>query len=118
MQAEYDEKVLDNWRLPNGKYIVKMKKDDGLDDHDSEIQNNLPVQLGSFILSNSKRIMNSFIREIFGFYNNNIYFTDAGSLYIEKRYCNVLHEKLYQGKNDYNTGGIFYGFFLPPKTKY
>ena len=26
MQTEYDENVLDSCRLPNGKYIVKMKK--------------------------------------------------------------------------------------------
>ena len=124
MQAEYDEKVLDYWRLPNGKYNVKMKKDDGLDDHDCGIKNTLPGQLGSFIFSNSKRIMNNFIREKIEYNNNNIYSTDADSLYIEKRYWKVLREanlvgkKLYQGKNDYNTGGIFYGFFLPPKTKY
>ena len=32
MQTEVDENVLDYWKLPNGNYIVKMKKDDGLDD--------------------------------------------------------------------------------------
>ena len=26
MQTEYDENVLDYWRLPNGSYIVKFKK--------------------------------------------------------------------------------------------
>ena len=30
MQTELDENVLDKWRLRNGNYIVKMKKDDGL----------------------------------------------------------------------------------------
>ena len=34
MQTEYDDNVLDYWKLPNGNYIVKVKKDDGLDgDH-------------------------------------------------------------------------------------
>ena len=33
MKTEFDEKVLDYWKLPNGNYIVKMKKDDGLDDN-------------------------------------------------------------------------------------
>ena len=84
MKTEFDENVLDYWRLPNGNYIVKMKKDDGLDD-DCDVKNTLPAVLGAFILGNSRRIMNKFIREINGFYNNNIYYTDTDSLYIEKK---------------------------------
>ena len=123
MKTEFDENVLDYWKLPNGNYIVKMKKDDGLDD-DCDIKNTLPAVLGAFTLSNSKRIMNNFIREINGFYNNSIYYGDTDSLYIEKKYWDVLDkanlvgEKLCQGKNDYKTGGIFYGLFLAPKIKY
>ena len=26
MKTEFDENVLDYWKLPNGNYIVKMKK--------------------------------------------------------------------------------------------
>ena len=29
METEFDEVVLDYWKLPKGNYIVKMKKDDG-----------------------------------------------------------------------------------------
>ena len=100
-----------------------MKKDDGLDD-DCDIRNTLPAVLGAFILSNSRRIMNKFIRELNGFYNNDICYTDTDSLYIEKKYWDVLDkanlvgEGLYQGKNDYKTGSIFYGLFLAPKIKY
>ena len=75
MQTEYDENVLDYWKLPNGIYIVKLKRGDGLDDNDCGLKNSLPAHLGAFMLSNSKRIMNivnNFIREINGFYNNNI----------------------------------------------
>ena len=67
--------------------------------------------------------MNNFIREINGFYNNNIYYGDTDSLYIEKKYWDVLDKanlvgkNLCQGKNDYKTGGIFYGLFLAPKIK-
>ena len=88
------------------------------------MKNTLPCHLGAFILSNSKRIMNNFIREINGFYNNSIYYGDTDSLYIEKTYCDVLDkanlvgENLCQGKNDYKTGVIFYGLFLAPKIKY
>ena len=83
METEYDENVLDYWKLPNGNYIVKLKKDDGLEG-DNDVKNTLPSHLGAFILSNSKRILNNFIREINGFYNNSIYYTDTDSLYIEK----------------------------------
>ena len=48
MQTEYDENVLDNWRLRNGKYIVKMKKDDGLDENDCDFKNSLAAHLGVF----------------------------------------------------------------------
>ena len=122
MKTDFDENVLDYWKLPNGNYIVRMKKDDGLND-DCDIKNILPAVLGAFILSNSKRIMNNFIREINGFYNNSIYYGDTDSLYIEKKDWDVLDKAnlvgkgLCQGKNDYKTGGIFYGLFLAPKVK-
>ena len=123
METEYDDNVLDYWRLPNGNYIVKLKMDDRLD-CDNDVKNTLPSHLGAFILSNSKRFMNNFIREINGFYNNSIYYGDTDSLYIEKNYWDVLFKAnlvgkiLCQGKNDYETVGIFYGLFLAPKIKY
>ena len=76
MKTEIDENVLDYWKVPNGNYIVKMKKDDGLDDG-YDTKNTLTAVLGSFILANSRRIMNKFVREINGFYENNIYYTDT-----------------------------------------
>ena len=105
METEYDENVLDYWKLPNGNYIVKLKKNDGLEG-DDDVKNTLPSHLGAFILSNSKRIMNNFIREINGFYNNSIYYTDTDSFYIEKKYWDALDKaslvgkNLSQGKND------------------
>ena len=123
METEYDENILDYWRIPNGIYIVKLKKVDGLEE-DNDVKNTLPSHLGAFILSNSRRFMNKFIREINGFYNNSIYYTDTDSLYIEKKLWDVLDkanlvgEILCQCKNDYKTGGIFYGLFLAPKIKY
>ena len=32
--------------------------------------------------------------------------------------ANSVRKNLCQGKNDYETGGIFYGLFLAPKIKY
>ena len=116
MKTEFDENVLDYWKLPNGNFIVKMKKEDGSDD-DCDIKLILAAVLGAFILSNSKRNMNNFIREINGFYDNSIYYGDTDSLYIEKKHWDVLDkatlvgEELCQGKKDYVTGGICYGFF-------
>ena len=124
MKTEFDENVLDYWRLSNGNYIVKMKNDDGLDGDDCDIKNTLPAVLGAFILANSRRIMNKFIREINGFYENNVYYTDTDSLYIEKKYwdlldkANLVGDNLCQGKNDYKSGGIFFGLYLAPKIKY
>ena len=31
METEYDFHVFDYWKLSNGDYIVKLKKDDGLE---------------------------------------------------------------------------------------
>ena len=93
-----------------------MKKDDGLDD-DCDIENTLPAVLGAFILSNRKRIMNNSIREINGFYNNSKYYGDTDSLYIEKKYwdvldkANIVVEELCQGNIDYKTGGFFTVYF-------
>ena len=123
MKPEFDENILDFWKLPYGNFFVKMKKDDGLDD-DCNIKNNLPAVLGAFILSNSKRIMNNFIREINGFFSNSINYGDTDSLYLEKKYWDVLDkanlvgEELCHGKNDYKIGGIFYCLLLAPKIKY
>ena len=89
MKTEFDENVLDYWKLPNEKFIVKMKKDDGLDD-DCDIKNTPPAVLGAFMLGNSRRIMNNFIRKINRFYNNSKYYTDTNSLYIEKKGWDVL----------------------------
>ena len=122
METEFDENELDYWKLPNGNYIVKFKKDDGLDG-DNDVKDTMPSRLGVFILSNSKRIMNKFIKEINGFYSNNIYYTDADSLYIEKKYwdlldkANLVGKILCQGKNGYKTGGMFYAQILAPKRK-
>ena len=76
MQTVYVETVLDYWRLPNGNYIEKLKNDDGLDG-DNDVKNTLPSPLGVLKLSNSRRIVMSFVREINGFYNNSIYSGDT-----------------------------------------
>ena len=83
METEYDENVSDYRRLQNANYVVKLKKDDRLEG-DNDVKSTLPSHLGAFILSNRKLIMNNFIREINGFYNNVIYYGDTDSKYIDK----------------------------------
>ena len=79
MQTEYDERVKDYWKISGINYIVKMIDDAGLEDEVKKL-NTMPLHLGAFVLSNSKRIMNNFIHAINGFYTNDIYYTDTDSL--------------------------------------
>ena len=123
MMSEYDERVKDYWKISNINYIVKMFDDPGLEDEIKKI-NTMPLHLGAFVLSNSKRNMNNFIHAIDGFYTNDVYYTDTDSLYIENKHWDKLEKaglvgkNLLQGKNDNKDGGIFYGLFLAPKIKY
>ena len=123
MQTEYDERVKDYWKISSINYIVKMVDDPGLEDEIKKV-NTMPLHLGAFVLSNSKRIMNNFIHAINGFYTNDVYYTDTDSLYIENKHWDKLEKAglvgkiLLEGKNDYKDGGIFYGLFLAPKIKF
>ena len=123
MMTEYDQRVLDYQKINYGSYIVKLKDDEGLQDEVKKV-NTMPLHLGSFVLSNSKQIMNNFVHAIGGFYTNDVYYTDMDSLYIENKHWDKLNEaglvgkNQLQGKNDYKDGGIFYGLFLAPKMKY
>ena len=85
MQTEYDERVKDYWKKSNINYIVKMIDDKGLEDEIKKI-NTMPLHLGAFVISNSKRIMINFIHAINGFYTNDVYYTDTDSLYIENKH--------------------------------
>ena len=95
--TEYDERVNDYWQIPGIKYIVKMIDDAGLE-KEFEKMNTMPLHLGAFVLSNSKRIMYSFIHVINGFYTNDVYYTDTDSLYIENKHWNKLDNAGLVGK--------------------
>ena len=58
----------------------------------------MPLHLGAFVLSNSKRIMNNFIHAINGFYTNDVYYTDTDRLYIENKLRDKLNEAGLVGK--------------------
>ena len=100
-----------------------MIDDKGLEDEIKKL-NTMPLHLGAFVLSNSKRIMNNFIHAFDGFCTNDVYYTDTDSLYNENKHwdkvdnAGLVGKGLLQGKNDYKDGGIFYGLLLAPKIKF
>ena len=100
-----------------------MRDDKRLQDEVKKV-NTMPFHLGAFVSSNTKPIMNNFIHAIGGFYTNDVFYTDTGSLYIENKHWNKLDEaglvgkNREQGKNYYKEGGIRYGLFPAPKIKY
>ena len=106
MKTENDERALENWRLSNREYIVKLKQYDDLE-CETDLKNTMPAHLGSFILSKSKKISKNFILEIDGLKTINVYKSDTDSFYIEEKYWDVLDratlvgKNLSQGKNDY-----------------
>ena len=123
MMSEYDERVKDYWKISGNSYIVKIIDDAGLEEEVKKLIT-MPLHLGAFVLSNSKRIMKNFIHAINGFYTNDVFYTDTDSLYIGNKHSDKLDKaglvgkNLLQGKNDYKDGGIFYGLLLAPKIKY
>ena len=62
MKTDYDENVFGLPDIVKWNLYWKDKKDARLDD-DCDIKNILPAQLGAFILSNSKRILNDFLEK-------------------------------------------------------
>ena len=121
--TEFDERVLDYQKYNHCDYLVKMKHDAGLEDQLKKV-NSMPLHLGAFVLSSSKRIMNNFIHAIGGFYTNDVYYTDTDSLYIENKHWEkrekngLIGKNRLQRKNDYKDGGIWHGLFLAPKINY
>ena len=85
MMSEYDGRVKNYWKISQGNYIVIMVDDEGLEDK-VEKKFTMPLHLGSFVLSNSKTIMNTFFQAIKGFYTNDLFYTDTDSLCIENKH--------------------------------
>ena len=112
MISEYDEKIY-YWKKSHGNYI-EMIDDKDLGDEVKKL-NTMLLHLGSFALSNSKRIMNSFIHAINGFHTNDVYYGDTDSLYIENKHrekldkARLVRKNLLPGKNDYEDGGVRFG---------
>ena len=125
MKNEYDDSVTEWFPLENGNIMEKqeIKKVLMMKVYRKKLILK-PCQLGSFILSHSKRLMNDVILALDGFKNNKLYYGDTDSVYINNDDYEALKTKgsigknLYQSKNDYGNGGILYDLFLAPKIKY
>ena len=85
METDYDGTVLDCWKIPNGRYTVKMKQNNR-SDSDNDMKNTMRLHLGAFVLSSSRRLIKIFIKKIIGFFDKNVYYTGTDSLYIEKNF--------------------------------
>ena len=79
MLIEYHERVLDYQKIIHGNYFVKMKDDAGLEDEVKKV-NTMPFPLGIFVLSKSKRFMESFIHASDGIYTNDLFYEDTDSM--------------------------------------
>ena len=113
MREKFDDRVKEWFFLKNGNLIVKLEDDEGVDDYDTaKSVNTMPSHFGSSIFSHSKRLMNDVIKQIGGFYNDSIYYTDTDSLYIHKKYWSYLVDNGFVGKSlglskkDYGNSGI------------
>ena len=73
MMAEYDLRVKDYWKISRINFFVEMTDDAGLEGEVKKL-NTMLLHLGTFVLSNSKRIMNNFIHAINGFHTNDVYY--------------------------------------------
>ena len=60
-------------------------------DGEREQKKTLQSQIGVFILSNGKTIMNNFNRVRGAFKTNSVYYQDAGSFYIETKHRDKLN---------------------------
>ena len=75
-----------------------MKDDEGVQDEVKKV-NTMPLHLGAFVLSNSRRNINIFIHAFGGLYTKDVYFTDTDSLYIENKHWEKLDKAGLVGKN-------------------
>ena len=85
MREKFDDMVKEWFPLKNGNLIVILEVNEGFDDYDkAKMVNTMPSYFGSYILSHSKGLVNDVIKQIGGFSDKSIYYTDTDSLYIHK----------------------------------
>ena len=55
MSTEFDERILDYWKKPNGECMVKLQQVEGFE-CETGLKNTMPAHLGKFFLINSEKI--------------------------------------------------------------
>ena len=70
--TEKDDRVDENPKLENGGFFEKLKHDEGVAGGQTSENKGMPSHLGAFVLSESKRIINHFIKTIDGNKNNKV----------------------------------------------
>ena len=83
MLIEFDERTKDYWSVAKGKLIVKLAQQESKRD-DNRKANVMPLHLGAFVLSNSKKTMNNFVEAIGGIKNNDAFHKNTDSLLTKK----------------------------------
>ena len=110
-------------KYANASYVVETEKLEGVNNDNMELKTTKPSQLGAFVLSSLKKILNKFTRVIDGYGTNPIWYQGTHSLHIEKKHrvkvnvADLVGKYLCRGKEGYEVGGIFYGFLLAPKNQ-
>ena len=99
MRELFDDRVKEWFPLKNGNLRVKLEDDEGVDDHEqAKSITTMSSDFRSYFLSHSKRLMNDVIKQIGGFYNKIIYYTDTDSLYKHNKYWSDLVDNGFAGK--------------------
>ena len=81
---------------------MKVVDDEGLKEEVKKLST-MPLHLGAFVLSISKRNMNNFIHTINGFYAIDSYYGDTESLYRENKHWDKLDRAGLIGKTVIKT---------------
>ena len=76
MMSEYDEKVIDYWKMSHCNYIVRKIDEIELKDEVEKV-NTMPSHSGVFVLSKNKRNMNNLNHALNGFHINDLHYTDV-----------------------------------------
>ena len=89
IEPEFEDRIEVYYKLEKRHFcFAKIKSDEGLHGDETSIAIRLPSQLGAFFLTNSKFIMNDFIKLTDGIETNDIRYLGTDSLYIEKKTLN------------------------------
>ena len=93
VEKEQMKSIVAYWQITENHCTAKFTRNEGNDDNGIiEDRNTMSLQLGAFILSNTRRILKKIVLAIDAFKEDKEYYTDIDSVYIEKAYCKSLKQ--------------------------